>query len=219
MAQSDIDTTPTEAMAINGDRGLRLRKEYGRGGTMVGVARANQLKARERLSPSTVRRMHSYFSRHEVDKRAEGFRRGEKGFPSAGLIAWLLWGGDAGQKWAKSKTAQLDRERDKKFMDIKAKVSEAVRNGLSEKVKDHNEDYGDKKGKKVTQGMLEAVFLRGVGAFNTNPQSVRPSVRTADQWAYARVNGFLHAVRTGRFKRGKFDTDLLPKDHPLSSKD
>ena len=229
-AESDIDTKPTEAMQTNATRGLKLRKEFNRGGTLVGVSRANQLKSRERLSPRTVRRMHSYFSRHEVDKQGVGFSRGEEGYPSAGLIAWLLWGGDSGQTWARKKTAQLDKERNKNFeleefftnqdvMDVKAKVSEAVKKGLAEKVKEHNEKHGDKKGKRVTQGMLEAVFKRGVGAYQTNPQSVRPSVSSADQWAYARVNGFLSAVRTGRFKRSKYDTDLLPKDHPLSSKD
>jgi len=231
-AESDVDTVPTASMAKNAERGLELRKEYGRGGTMVGVARATSLKNRERLSPSTVRRMHSYFSRHEVDKRAEGFRRGEDGWPTAGLIAWLLWGGDEGQTWAKNKVEQLDRERDKSeeleayfavhaHVEEKAptKISEAVKKGLAEKVKDHNEKYGDQKGKRVTQRMLEAVFRRGIGAYNTNPQSVRPNVRSSDQWAYARVNGFLQAVRTGRFKSGKFDTDLLPEGHPLRSKD
>ena len=231
-AESDVDTIPTSAMAKNAERGLELRKEYGRGGTIIGVTRANQLKSRERLSPSTVRRMHSYFSRHEVDKRAEGFRRGEDGWPTAGLIAWLLWGGDEGQTWAKNKVEQLDRERDKceeleayfavhAYVEEKAptKISEAVKKGLAEKVKDHNDKHGDKKGKRVTQRMLEAVFRRGIGAYNTNPQSVRPTVRSADQWAYARVNGFLQAVRTGRFKSGKFDTDLLPEGHPLRSKD
>lgn len=229
-AESDVDTKPTEAMATNAIRGLKLRKEFNRGGTLVGVSRANQLKVRERLSPRTVRRMHSFFSRHESDKRGVGFNRGEEGYPSAGLIAWLLWGGDSGQTWARKKAAQLDKERDKNFeleefftnediMDVKAKISEAVKKGLAEKVKEHNDKHGDKKGKRVTQRMLEAVFRRGVGAYNTNPSSVRPSVSSADQWAYARVNGFLSAVRTGRFKRGKYDTDLLPKDHPLSSKD
>ena len=67
--------------------------------------------------------------------------------------------------------------------------------------------------------MLSAVFRRGVGAYNTNPSSVRPSVSSSDQWAYARVNVFLGAVRTGRFKRAKFDTDLLPKGHPLRTGD
>ena len=229
-AESDIDTKPTEAMAINGKRSLDMRKKFGRGMTRVGVARANQLISRENLSPDTVRRMKSFFARHEVDKQAEGFKRGEQGYPSAGKIAWLGWGGDEGQSWANRKVDQLDKERDKAFEvelffneyveESKAvKISEAVKKGLAKKVTDHNEDHGDKNGKRVTQGMLEAVFRRGVGAYQTNPQSVRPTVNSADQWAYARVNGFLYAVRTGRFKRGKFDTDLLPKDHPLSSKD
>ena len=102
----------------------------------------------------------------------------------------------------------------------KAELSEQVKEGLAEKVKEHNEKYGDRKGKRVTQRMLEAVFRRGVGAYNTNPTSVRPSVRAsggADRWAYARVNAFLYAVRNNRFRRGRFDRDLLPKDHPLSS--
>ena len=107
-AEEDIDTKPTEAMANAARRGLELRREFGRGGTAVGVARANQLVRRENLSPSTVRRMHSFFSRHEVDKRAEGFREGEDGYPSAGKIANLLWGGDSGQAWAKRKVEQLN---------------------------------------------------------------------------------------------------------------
>ena len=86
-------------------------------------------------------------------------------------------------------------------------------------MKDHNEKHGDKKGKRVTQRMLEAVFRRGVGAYRTNPASVRPNVRSEEQWAYARVNAFLFAVRRGRFRSGKFDLDLLPSGHPLKSND
>ena len=98
-------------------------------------------------------------------------------------------------------------------------VSEQVREALKKKVDEHNEKYGDQAGKRVTLGMLEAVFRRGVGAYNTNPQSVRPNVNSADQWAYARVNTWLRAVRTGSFSGGKFDTDLLPSGHPLSTRD
>ena len=226
-AESDVDTKPTEAMAINATRGLKLRREFSRGGTMVGVQRASSLKNRERLSPRSVRRMHSFFSRHEVDKQAEGFNRGEEGYPSAGAIAWLLWGGDEGQSWARRKTSELDRERDKQeeldefitaaYIDTKAPVSAAVKKGLAEKMKDHNEKHGDKKGKRVTQRMLEAVFRRGIGAYRTNPASVRPNVRSEEQWAYARVNAFLFAVRRGRFRSGKFDLDLLPSGHPMKS--
>lgn len=92
---------PTDAMANNAERALEWRAEYNRGGTEVGVARAVQLKNKENLSFDTVQRMASYFARHEVDKEAEGFNSGEDGFPSAGRIAWDLWGGDAGATWSK----------------------------------------------------------------------------------------------------------------------
>jgi hypothetical protein len=50
--------------------------------------------------------MVSYFARHEIDKEAEGFRPGENGYPSAGRIAWALWGGDAGRTWANAIIAE-----------------------------------------------------------------------------------------------------------------
>jgi len=114
MAKYDnIDFTPTDAMAAEAKRGLAWRKEFKRGGTAVGVARAAQLQRKEKLSPSTVKRMHSFFSRHEVDKKGDGFSKGPN-FPSAGRIAWALWGGDAGQSWARKKVAQMNRADGKK---------------------------------------------------------------------------------------------------------
>ena len=103
----DIDLTPTEAMAEEAQRGLDWRKEHGRGGTEVGVARASQIVNRQELSPRTVRRMVSYFARHEVDKEGEGFS-GEDGYPSAGRIAWALWGGEPGKSWANGKDRTMD---------------------------------------------------------------------------------------------------------------
>jgi len=97
-------------------------------------------------------------------------------------------------------------------------ISEKVKKALKKKVEEHNEKHGDDSRKKVTLRMLIAVFKRGIGAYNTNPSSVRPTVTSADQWAYARVNAFLYACRTLKFRGGKFDTDLLPSAHPLSSK-
>ena len=104
----EINTKPTEAMAANAKRGLEWREEFGRGGTEVGVARARDLVNRRDLSINTVRRMYSYFARHTVDKQAEGFNSGEEGFPSAGRIAWELWGGDAGESWANRITQRLN---------------------------------------------------------------------------------------------------------------
>ena len=102
-ALEDINTKPTEEMANEAEQALEWREEFGRGGTEVGVARARDLKNRANLSIETIKRMFSYFSRHEVDKEAEGFRSGEDGYPSAGRIAWGLWGGDAGFAWTKRK--------------------------------------------------------------------------------------------------------------------
>ena len=59
---SEIDTKPTESMKAEAERGLAWRKEFNRGGTQVGVARANQLSNRQNLSIDTVKRMFSYFS-------------------------------------------------------------------------------------------------------------------------------------------------------------
>tara|TARA_R100001440_G_scaffold36955_2_gene56154 strand:+ start:16147 stop:18483 length:2337 start_codon:yes stop_codon:yes gene_type:complete len=212
-----IDLKPTEGMATEAKRALEWRKEFKRGGTAVGVARANQLVNRENLSERTVLRMYSFFSRHEVDKQAEGFERGEKGYPSAGRIAWGLWGGDAGFTWSTKKREQINKEIEKlACADNEEKaVSGKIKKALEKKVKDHNDKHGDKKGKRVTVGMLGKVFVRGVGAYRTNPQSVRPNVTGPDQWGLARVNAFLFAVRSGRFRSGQFDRDLLPKDHPL----
>lgn len=90
----------TNEMRAEAERALEWRAEYGRGGTAVGVARARDIKNGKRLPYDTVVRMRSFFARHEIDKQAEGFNAGEDGFPSAGRIAWGLWGGDSGKAWA-----------------------------------------------------------------------------------------------------------------------
>ena len=219
-AVSDINTKPTDGMVEEAKKGLDWRKEFNRGGTNIGAIRARQIIARENLSPSTVKRMFSFFSRHEVDKQAQGFRPGEDGYPSAGRIAWALWGGDAGFSWSRKVASQIDRERDKFYeneMEEK-QLTAAIKKGLQNKVDKHNEKHGDKKGKRVNLRMLGAVFRRGIGAYRTNPGSVRPSVTSEEQWAYARVNAFLYAVRTGGYRGGKqFDRDLLPSGHPLKT--
>jgi|TARA_R100001463_G_scaffold55856_3_gene107668 HK97 family phage portal protein len=125
-ALSDLDLVPTTTMSNNAKRGLELRKEYGRGGTSIGVARANQLVSKERLSPDTVLRMYSFFSRHEVDKQGRGFNSGTDGYPSAGKIAWLLWGGDAGFSWSTSKRNQIMKERESKAEADALKVGDMV---------------------------------------------------------------------------------------------
>lgn len=98
---------PTLRMASAARRGLRLREKFGRGGTDVGVNRAKQLVERQPLSARDIKSMHSYFARHEVDKSAKSHTWGSNDDPSAGFIAWLLWGGDAGKDWAGRKARTL----------------------------------------------------------------------------------------------------------------
>lgn len=74
----------------------------GSGFTDVGRARAVQLANGRPVSDETIARMRSYFARHEADKDAQGFTRGEDGYPSPGRVAWDAWGGDPGQRWANS---------------------------------------------------------------------------------------------------------------------
>jgi hypothetical protein len=122
---------PTEGMASAARRALKWKDEGKPGGTAVGLARANQLKDRDPLSESTVLRMYSFFSRHEVDKRATGFNSGEDGFPSKGRVAWDLWGGDGGYSWSSQKRDQIMRDRENKTVKL---VTIATKNNVSNRV-------------------------------------------------------------------------------------
>jgi len=159
-----------------------------------------------------VRRRERYMGRHQNDKRLNG------------TIAAIKWGGVLNigvpaMKAIINERKKLVRERRKKAADLADEmamkaVSARIRKILRDKVTKHN--AGNPKFR-TTTGTLAKVFNRGVGAYRTNPGSVRGNVRSADQWALARVNGFLRALRTGRFKRKPYDTDLLPSGHPSKS--
>jgi len=97
-------------------------------------------------------------------------------------------------------------------MELPCITTELVNNSLKAKVKSHNE----KSDRKVTLGMLKAVYRRGAGAYST---SHRPGVSRA-AWSMARVNAFLTLVRRGRPANSKYvqDNDLLPSNHPKKSR-
>jgi hypothetical protein len=112
---------PTGAMASNARRAIKF-KEDGKAngaGTNVGWTRAHQLASGESLSLDTVKRMYSFFSRHEVDKKGKNW--GSQADPSNGYIMWLAWGGDAGFSWSR---AIVNRAMDKEiFADFGADYS------------------------------------------------------------------------------------------------
>jgi len=117
-AISDIDFTPTQGMIDEAKKGKEWREEFGRGGTEVGLKTANMIIGNT-LSADRVTRMYSYLQRHEVDKQGEGFSPDEDGFPSAGRIAWALWGGDAAVKWSERKRNEIIAEEEKDERNLK----------------------------------------------------------------------------------------------------
>lgn len=103
-----INFSPPQSVRKEAQKGLDWRKEHGRGGTAVGIARARDLSNGVHISPETAKRMKAYFDRHQSDKKGSGWTPGEKGFPSNGRIAWALWGSDAGWSWAKKLVRQIN---------------------------------------------------------------------------------------------------------------
>jgi hypothetical protein len=99
---------PVEVAAI-AKRGLENRRKYGRGGTLVGARRASQLAGRDVVSIDTIKRMVAYFERHEADLEAPAAQPGHPQYPSAGRIAWDLWGGAPGRAWARRQLAVWER--------------------------------------------------------------------------------------------------------------
>ncbi len=108
--KNEIDLSVSNGMISEAKKGLAWREEHGRGGTEVGVRRARQIINDKKLSRDTWKRVYSFHSRHQVDKKAEGYRPGEDGYPSPGRVAIALWGGDGAFSRAKKIVAQIDRE-------------------------------------------------------------------------------------------------------------
>ena len=160
-----------------------------------------------------------------VKRRERFMNRHKKNTRLNGTIAVMKWGGvtSAGvpaMKKVVNEYKKVIRERRKMqealLLEIEEKaLSEKVKASLRKKVTDHNAK--DPK-YRATLRMLTASYNRGLAAYQNNPGSVRGNVAGPQQWAMARVNGLLRALRTGKFKRKPYDTDLLPSNHPLSSK-
>jgi hypothetical protein len=98
----------------------------------------------------------------------------------------------------------------------KVTFSKQVEKSLQEKSDKHNEKHGSAASKKTSLKTLKAVYRRGAGAFST---SHRPD-QNRNSWAMARVNAFLHLLRTGSPKNSNYttDNDLLPPAHRKSTK-
>lgn len=112
-----MSNKPTDGMVTAAKRALEWRREYGRGGTEVGVARARNIVNGDNLSDDTVKRMYSFFSRHSNNKAKHYDAKETDGGPTAWRIAWDLWGGNAGFTWSKNIAEKLD-EKERSMQDV-----------------------------------------------------------------------------------------------------
>ena len=109
--------TPPEGVRSAAARGLELRAKWKRGGITnseassqgigSGVQRATNLKNGDAISLMTIKRMRAFFSRHEKNYAPD--KKMPDGGPTAGTIAWLLWGGNAGRDWANSVLSRVEK--------------------------------------------------------------------------------------------------------------
>lgn len=123
--------SPTAGMKAAAKRAIRW-KEQGKAkgaGTAVGWTRAGQLARGENLSLSTVKRMYSFFSRHEVDKKGKDFFNTSN--PSNGRIMWDAWGGDAGFSWSRK---IVEREKNMKKSLTQTDLVEEIKDILDDTV-------------------------------------------------------------------------------------
>ena len=160
---------PNQSMKTAANRALEWRKKYGRGGTAVGVARARDIKNGAELSESTVKRMHSFFSRHGNNKAKHYAKKMPDGGPTAWRVAWDLWGGNAGASWAKGIVNRLDeRQEDIQMERHVINVEETEESFIVELAKEEraeesaeevSADYDDERDHKAMTDDMEAEVI------------------------------------------------------------
>lgn len=101
---------PNAGMASAAKKAIEWKEKHGKevdAGTQTGWVRARQLANRDEVSLDIVKRMHSFFSRHEGNQKIAPEHKDEP-WKDNGHVAWLIWGGDAGKAWAESIVKSLD---------------------------------------------------------------------------------------------------------------
>jgi HK97 family phage prohead protease len=114
-----VDLSVPSFIRENAARGLKYLEEgFGGDGLTDGTKREAREMASGRITENKVRKMAPWFARHQVDGQApKNSDPSHAEYPGAGLVAWLLWGGDSNfseraQNWAQRKIDALDAEAD-----------------------------------------------------------------------------------------------------------
>lgn len=131
-AYKNINFKPPQNVAKNAEKGLELRKKYGKGGLSTqeagklkigsGVARATSLKNQQNISPETVKQMVGFFNRHKVYKK----NHIKKPPYSASYISWLLWGGDDGERWANLTLKRMEKAEKANLSELAEKTIQTI---------------------------------------------------------------------------------------------
>ena len=158
-------------------------------GTPVGWGRATDIVAGRSMSLDTVKRMYSFFSRHEVDKKGKDWDK-----PSNGKIMWNAWGGDAGFSWSRA-IVNRTKESSNIFMDFGkfVGVAETVTTIFNIEKNEHTIKEGDfvmgKTSEGVIHGMVEHIMTEGgvygvpgtEYAIESNPENPAMAVRIYEE--------------------------------------
>jgi len=164
-------------MQANATRGLKYLDEgFGGDGLTDGTKREAREMAAGNISDSKVRRMAPWFARHKVDGQApKNSNPSDAQYPGAGLVAWLLWGGDSNfsdraQNWSQSKIDALDAE-----ADSRSKMKKIERRTFS--VRDVE----------VRQAEDGTMSLRGYAAVFDEPSVPLPFIETIAPGAFRKT--------------------------------
>jgi HK97 family phage prohead protease len=116
-ANRQVDLSVPSFISANAKRGLKYYSEgFGGDGLVPATIAAARDMAAGKITEPKVRKMAPWFARHQVDGKApSNSNPSDPGYPGAGLVAWLLWGGDSNfsdraQKWAQRKIDALNAE-------------------------------------------------------------------------------------------------------------
>lgn len=160
---------PPKYVLSNVQRGLGLKKKWGRGGcaTAVGTMGASfaGLAKGVALPLSEIQAMKAYFDSHDNSFNPD-YTEADGG-PDEGTINWLLCGGSAGKRWA-SRVIEQEMPMEKNF-DYRAtvcKVDESLGLVMGYAIisKQNGEDYYDLQGDHIPEdAMLKAAvdFMSG----------------------------------------------------------
>ena len=219
-----------KAVRNNAQRGIDLNEKQGnKCATQVGKVRAQQLAKGEKISEATLLRMYNYLSRAEAYYKPNDTE-------ACGTISYLLWGGLAGKRWAKSKIEELqlaeigprggirpskkapksDTPGDGKKGSTKNKPGSAkdsrgkvkIPASVEKSLQKKSDDFNERYKKKLGYGVTIGK-LRAVYQRGVGAFQTghSPKVTSAEQWGQARVNAFLYLVKNGRPQNAKYTGD------------